>query len=64
VTGENGEGLPGVNVLMKGTTTGTTTNSDGDYSLSIPDELAGGTLVFSYIGYTPQEVVHWQPYHN
>jgi TonB-linked SusC/RagA family outer membrane protein len=54
VTGDNGEGLPGVNVLIKGTTTGTTTGTDGSYSLSVPD---GNTvLVFSFIGYLSQEV--------
>jgi TonB-linked SusC/RagA family outer membrane protein len=54
VTDETGSGLPGVNVLVKGTATGTTTSSDGSYSLSAPDGNA--TLVFSYIGYVTQEV--------
>jgi TonB-linked SusC/RagA family outer membrane protein len=54
VSSETGEGIPGVNVLLKGTTSGTTTNSEGNYSLSIPD--GNGTLVFSYIGYTTEEV--------
>jgi len=54
VTGDNGEGLPGVNVLVKGTTSGTTTGTDGSYSLSVPD---GNTvLVFSFIGYVGKEV--------
>ncbi|CAA9223370.1 MAG: Outer membrane TonB-dependent transporter, utilization system for glycans and polysaccharides (PUL), SusC family [uncultured Cytophagales bacterium] len=54
VTGDNGETLPGVNVLVKGTTNGTTTGSDGSYSLSVPD---GNTvLVFSFIGYLSKEV--------
>jgi TonB-dependent starch-binding outer membrane protein SusC len=53
VTSE-GEGLPGVNVLLKGSSTGTTTNTEGAYSLNIPD--GNGTLVFSYIGYTTEEV--------
>ncbi|MBD0257987.1 MAG: TonB-dependent receptor plug domain-containing protein, partial [Cytophagales bacterium] len=53
VTGETGEGLPGVNVLVKGTNTGTTTGADGTYSLSVPD---GNTvLVFSFIGYVTEE---------
>lgn len=51
---EDNTGLPGVNVLLKGTTNGTTTDANGDYSLSIPE--ASGTLVFSYIGYTTEEV--------
>ncbi len=54
VTSENGEGIPGVNVLLKGTTTGTTTTAEGTYSLEVPDGT--GTLVFSFIGYVTQEV--------
>ncbi len=54
VTDENGEGLPGVNVLLKGTSTGTTTNAEGAYAMDLPD--LNGTLVFSYIGYVTQEV--------
>lgn len=55
VTSLAGEPLPGVNVLQKGTTNGTTTDAEGRYSLAIPDQNA--TLVFSFIGYTSQEVV-------
>lgn len=54
VTDENGDGLPGVTVLLKGTTRGTTTDAMGNFSLAVPD--ANGTLIFSFIGYTPQEV--------
>ncbi len=54
VTDESGSGLPGVNVLVKGTASGTTTSADGSYSLTAPDGNA--TLVFSYIGYVTQEV--------
>lgn len=54
IVDEKGEGLPGVNVLVKGTNIGTATNSDGRYTIDAP---AGATLVFSYIGYTSQEVV-------
>lgn len=46
--------IPGVNVLVKGTTTGTTTDVDGNFSLDVPDENA--VLIFSFIGYTSQEV--------
>lgn len=46
--------LPGVNVLVKGTTQGTTTDANGKYSIIVPDE--NSILVFSFIGYTPQEV--------
>ena len=56
VASETGEVLPGVNVLVKGTSNGTATNSNGNYALTIPDEQAGGTLIFSYIGYASQEV--------
>ena len=52
---ELGTALPGANVVIKGTAIGTTSNSDGKYSLSIPN--SSGVLVFSYIGYAPQEVV-------
>ena len=49
-----GEGLPGVNVLIKGTTTGTVTDFDGNYSLEA-DEAA--VLVISSVGYLAQEIV-------
>lgn len=48
------EPLPGVNVLVKGTTIGTTTDIDGNYFISVPDKNA--VLVFSYIGFESQEV--------
>ena len=54
VTDENGEGLPGVNVVLKGSTSGTVTNTDGAYSISVPD--TEGILVFSFIGYITEEV--------
>ena len=54
VTDENGGGFPGVNVIVKGTSTGTSTDTDGRYSLTVPDESA--VLIFSFIGYTTQEV--------
>ncbi len=54
VTDEAGEPLVGVNVLVKGTTTGTMTDLDGNYSL--PNVKQGVILVFSSIGYTSQEV--------
>lgn len=46
--------LIGVNVIVKGSTTGTATNLDGSYSLDVPDEAT--TLLFSYTGYNTQEV--------
>lgn len=49
---EDGSILPGISVLVKGTSSGTTTDSDGNYSISAP---AGGTLVFSFVGMFTQE---------
>ncbi|CAG4999472.1 TonB-dependent receptor P3 [Dyadobacter sp. CECT 9275] len=46
--------LPGVSIVLKGTSRGTTTNSEGQFELAIPSGT--GTLVFSYIGYSTQEV--------
>ncbi len=54
LTDENGDPLPGVNVLLKGTTTGTVTDIDGNYSLEVPSE--GAVLTVSYIGYITQEI--------
>jgi Ca-activated chloride channel homolog len=51
---DDGSALPGVNVLLKGTTIGTTTNSSGAYSISVPAK--GGSLVFSFIGFSSQEI--------
>lgn len=54
VTGKGGEPIPGVNVVLKGTNTGTSTNADGLFSLTIPN--GNGTLTFSFIGYDTREV--------
>jgi TonB-linked SusC/RagA family outer membrane protein len=54
VKDESGNGIPGVNVLLKGTTTGTNTDAKGAYSITVPD--GNGTLVYSFIGYLTQEV--------
>ncbi|ADR22856.1 SusC/RagA family TonB-linked outer membrane protein [Marivirga tractuosa] len=51
---ESGEGLPGVNVLLKGTGTGVNTDLDGNYKISVPSD--GGTLVFTFIGMAKQEI--------
>ena len=55
VTDSSGSSLPGVSVVIKGTTNGTNTDATGNYSLSnIP---ANSTLVFSFVGMTTQELV-------
>lgn len=46
--------MPGVTVLLKGTSTGTATGVDGSYTIPVPE--GQGTLVFSFIGYTTKEV--------
>ena len=48
--------VPGVSVFVKGTTLGTTTDLDGNFSLTIPGEMLGGRLVFSSIGYAEVEM--------
>jgi TonB-linked SusC/RagA family outer membrane protein len=53
VTDENGDKLPGVNVLVKGTQRGTLSSNDGTYIISVPDNA---TLVFSFVGFVSQEV--------
>ena len=55
VTDEQGLSLPGVTVVVKGTTRGTTTGADGNYALAGVD--AGTTLVFSFVGMTSQEIL-------
>lgn len=54
VKDEFGMGIPGVNVKIKGTTEGTITDADGNFSLS--GVTTGAVLEFSYIGFLPQEV--------
>ncbi|MDX1629925.1 MAG: SusC/RagA family TonB-linked outer membrane protein, partial [Fulvivirga sp.] len=51
--GSSGDPLPGVNVVEKGTTNGTVTDIEGNYSLSVPGDAV---LVFSFVGYTSQQV--------
>jgi hypothetical protein len=51
---EDGSPLPGVNVVVKGTTIGTSTDADGNYSISVPSSAS--VLVFSFIGLMEQEV--------
>lgn len=54
VKDETGAPIPGVNIVIKGTTQGTVTDTDGNFTISVPSGDA--VLVFSFIGYTSQEV--------
>jgi TonB-linked SusC/RagA family outer membrane protein len=54
VINADGTALPGVNILVKGTTLGTVTDADGKFIVNVPDNDA--VLIFSFIGYSPQEV--------
>ncbi|MEE4285693.1 MAG: carboxypeptidase-like regulatory domain-containing protein, partial [Mariniphaga sp.] len=54
VTDDTGSPLPGVTIVVKGTTTGTITNVDGVYELDVPE--SANVLVFSYIGMLKQEI--------
>ncbi len=54
ITDEQGSGIPGVNVIIKGTSIGTVTDANGDYSLTAS---VGSVVVFSYLGYVSQEVL-------
>ena len=53
VVGPDGSGLPGVTVLVRGSSTGTTTSAEGQFALSAPE---GSTLLFSFVGFTTQTV--------
>ena len=53
VTDENGDGIPGANIIIKGTRTGSVTDFDGNYSLNAS---SGNVLVYSYVGYSTQDV--------
>ena len=54
VTDNQGEALPGVSIVIRGTTQGTVTNADGRYSISVPDDQS--VLVFSFVGMQRQEI--------
>ncbi len=53
VTDENGEGLPGASIVVKGSTQGTTSDMDGNFKLTVPDNA---TIVVSYVGYMNAEI--------
>ena len=54
VTDANGESMPGVTIQVKGTTSGTVTQADGTYRLSVPADAT--TLIFSFVGMKTQEI--------
>ncbi|MEQ6119811.1 SusC/RagA family TonB-linked outer membrane protein [Reichenbachiella sp. MALMAid0571] len=53
ITDENGIGLPGASVVVKGSINGTTSDLDGNYRLSVPE---GSVLTISFVGYVNQEI--------
>jgi hypothetical protein len=55
VRSPEGDGIPGVNVIVKGTTQGVTTDASGNYTIMVPGPNT--TLVFSFVGYQTQEIV-------
>lgn len=55
IDSENKNGLPGVNVVIKGTQVGTITDVNGEFTIDVPDENA--TLTFSFIGYISQDIL-------
>jgi uncharacterized protein (TIGR02231 family) len=59
ISEEDGKPLPGVNVVVKGTTIGTVTDVNGNYSITLPNNAS--TLIFSFIGLVSQEVAISKP---
>ena len=55
VTTQNNEGIPGATVIVKGSSIGTGTDPDGNYTLMVPEDAE--TLVFSFVGLTTKEIV-------
>src|SRR5215213_7871617 len=53
IVNQDGDGMPGVSIQVKGTSKGTTTANDGSFQIDAP---ANSTLVVSYVGYVPQEI--------
>ncbi len=54
VTDSDNQVIPGVNIVVKGTSSGTTTDANGEYAIELSDE--NSVLIFSFIGYTSQEI--------
>lgn len=55
ISSEDNEGLPGVNVIVKGTSTGTVTDVEGNYKIEVPDSES--ILVFSSVGFNQEEIL-------
>ncbi|MGB4398148.1 MAG: TonB-dependent receptor plug domain-containing protein, partial [Daejeonella sp.] len=53
ITSADGQPLPGVSILVRGTSNGVTTDMDGRYTINVPENA--GTLVYTFIGFTTQE---------
>lgn len=53
ISADDGTGLPGVSILEKGTTNGTVSDAEGNYSISLP---SNSVLVFSFVGFSTQEI--------
>jgi TonB-linked SusC/RagA family outer membrane protein len=53
VTADDGSALPGVSVVVKGTTRGTNTDGEGNFKINVP---ANARLLFSYVGFAPQDI--------
>jgi TonB-linked SusC/RagA family outer membrane protein len=53
VSAEDGQGMPGINIVVKGSNTGTVTDVNGAYKVNAPDN---GALIFSFIGFETQEI--------
>jgi TonB-linked SusC/RagA family outer membrane protein len=56
VTEADGKGIPGVTVMVKNTSIGTTTDLEGNYALNVPVDQQEAALIFSFVGYKTQEV--------
>lgn len=56
VKGSDGDALPGVTVLLKGTSNGVSTSADGAYTIAVPAGSKSATLRFSFVGFVSQEI--------
>ena len=56
VKSTSGEPLPGVSIVIEGTTVGTITDINGNFKLNIPTEHTNGVLLFSFVGYKTKEI--------